>query len=315
MNLVGNQIFAIADGNSLTTFNDLAVNPVVVTYPAFQAPNIPANNIGFTWTAYPGIPYNIKYDIQVARDATFTSKIVDSTTFNGTAGTGLLTDPVAGTLYVYSAANASAFLPGSTYYYRVRVANTGGAPVVSKWSVTTPFTITLPSDVNPGINAPGRISPDNGAIGVSTSPALTWGSVAGVSSYEIVIATDSAFANVVDTKAGLTSTVYTPAVALKPGTLYFWQVRAINGVTPGAWVASAFTTATTSTGPVPTVTAPAPTITVNAPTPVVTVNVPTPQVTTIPGTSGTPAWAWVVIVIGAVLVIAVIVLIVRTRRV
>ena len=53
-----------------------------------------------------------------------------------------------------------------------------------------------------------------------------------------------------------------------------------------------------------------------APAPVEVTTVPAPDVTvTVPVTEITPAWIWAIIAIGAVLCIAVIVLIVRTRRV
>jgi hypothetical protein len=135
LNLIGNRLYAIAGGNSLMTFKDVATDPVTTTAPTANAINVPENNITFSWNAFSAIPYPVQYDVQVSRDDQFISNIIDTTT-NLDAG------PVSGTLLVYSASGNSSFLPGASYYYRVRVASTNpGSPLVSAWSTIVPFTI------------------------------------------------------------------------------------------------------------------------------------------------------------------------------
>jgi len=114
---------------------------------------------------------------------------------------------------------------------------------------------------------------------------------------------------------------------LQPNAVYWWEVRsvAMNGsggiATYGAWQVNTFTTgaapmSTTATPPV-TVTQTNLTITQTQP-PMTTVQstVTSVVVTQAAATQAIPAYLlWIVIVIGAILVIAVIVLIVRTRRI
>ena len=99
-------------------------------------------------------------------------------------------------------------------------------------------------------------------------------------------------------------------------TTYWWEVRAVNGTIVSPWsIVSFFTTAK---APVATSTTTAPQITVtnttvtytNPPATTITYTLPQPK-----ETQPIPSYLlWAVIAVGAVLVIAVIVLIVRTRR-
>ncbi len=305
LNVIGLNFYVIKAGASVRILTDLNKNPVATSFPVAGG-NVPTNNIYFTWVTYPSGVFNLVYDIQVSRDSGFVSNIIDSV-----STPTVLTGPVLGTMYVYTSA-VSAFVPGQTYYYRVRLGSDGATKrLLSPWSPVVQFTVALPADVNQGINAEGRISPTNGKTDVSVTTPLLWGAVDGATSYELQLADNATFANA-EVATGLTSTVYTPKAALKAGTTYFWKVRAVSATGNSAWVASAFITAAAA----PTVTAAptqvAPVITVNVPTqaPITVTQIPAPVTPPV-----TPAYIWFIIVIGAVLVIAVIVLIVRTRRV
>ena len=74
-------------------------------------------------------------------------------------------------------------------------------------------------------------SPAQGATGVSLTPALIWGSVTGVTSYDVYFGTSLAPPFVANT----TGTSYSPA-ALNPNTTYYWYLVSINagGSTPSA---------------------------------------------------------------------------------
>jgi hypothetical protein len=284
--LTGPVTSAPVDGSTVGTSLSLATGNVDV--------------VDFSWSpvGYTGA----KYTWQVAYDSGFTNLVSGGTgTTTGTSVTGLQ------------------LITGKKLYFRVKVSD----PMPSKWSKTIGFNTMISSDVNQGINAVGRISPDNGATSVSVTPAITWGAVNGAT-YDFKIGTDSTFAQTADSQTGLTTTVYSPATPLTPGKVYFWEVRAVSGTNVGQWVVSAFTTATTAapttpastTGPV--VTAPPVTVVVSQ----VPVTVPPAQITVAPANitvtttpPATPAYIWIIIAIGAVLVIAVIVLIARTRRV
>src|SRR5690606_34715722 len=76
-------------------------------------------------------------------------------------------------------------------------------------------------------------SPANGASGVSTGPTFSWQANATADAYEIEIATDSGFSNIVATDI-VEGTSYADATLL-PDTTYFWRVRAVNPCGDGAW--------------------------------------------------------------------------------
>jgi hypothetical protein len=60
----------------------------------------------------------------------------------------------------------------------------------------------------------------------------------GASTYEVQVATDSAFTNIVGSATGLTTPQWAVAPALSSGTTYFWHVRSVNLCGPGPWSVS-----------------------------------------------------------------------------
>ena len=138
-----------------------------------------------------------------------------------------------------------------------------------------PYSFT--TTITSGVAAPELLSPIAGAEGVALAPTFQWGGLGWASNYHIQVATDSAFSDVViDEELGNVQ-AYQPASDLSKNTTYYWRVKATSDAAESNCNMGTFTT-----GPEAGV--------------------------------GTPAWVWVVIVIGAILAIAVIVLIVRTRR-
>jgi hypothetical protein len=201
----------------------------------------------------------------------------------------------------------------------------------------TPFVLT---NIVPPPAAPALLSPVPGATGVPTNTGFSWTPVTGAS-YHFDISTSPTFATLLQPTVTITSNVY-GGVALAANTTYFWRVQSMSG-TPAqmsAYVVGTFTTA----APVTAITTTAPNITIQAPPPAIvnvpatTVNVapsPAPSVTinppvvnvaapaapvvnlTVPDpTQPIPTYIlWTIVLIGAVLGIALIVLIIRTRRV
>jgi serine protease len=82
--------------------------------------------------------------------------------------------------------------------------------------------------------APVLMAPANGSSGATIAPQFTWNAIVGASSYAIVIATDAAFSNIVDSATGLTDPNYTPASPLAYATVYYWRVYAVNACGDGA---------------------------------------------------------------------------------
>ncbi|MBA8883804.1 proprotein convertase P-domain-containing protein [Dokdonella fugitiva] len=104
-------------------------------------------------------------------------------------------------------------------------------------SATSQLVITTGS---PGAATP--TAPANGATGVTTSPTLSWGAGANSASYTVEIATDAAFASIVQTLPGITGTS-TAVTGLLPNTTYFWRVKGINTCGTTTSAVSSFTTA------------------------------------------------------------------------
>jgi len=76
--------------------------------------------------------------------------------------------------------------------------------------------------------SPTLTAPANGATSIGTVPVFTWAAVATASTYNIQVATDAGFSNIVASATGLSTTTWTSNIALSPTTEYFWRVRANN---------------------------------------------------------------------------------------
>jgi len=169
---------------------------------------------------------------------------------------------------------------GKTYYVRVKaVDQVPGDAIGSKWSKAVEFTIEPGVPVQVTYQAPQPLGPVPGATGVPLTPGFTWAPYLDSTKYEF--------------KLAVSTTAYKCEEKLDYGTSYFWAVRAVE---PAASALSPVASFTTEKAPPP------------PPPPPVEPPPPPPPVVT-------PAIIWAIIGIGAVLIIAVIVLIVRTRRI
>lgn len=122
-----------------------------------------------------------------------------------------------------------AVTPGT---YNITVTGTSGA-------TTNDEIVNL--TVLPG--APGSVnlsSPGNGATGISATPTLSWSAASNADTYDVQVATDAGFSNLVVNQSGVTGTSYTVSNALNANTLYHWRVRGVNGCGDGNY-SSAFT--------------------------------------------------------------------------
>jgi len=174
---------------------------------------------------------------------------------------------------------------GTKYYWKVRVAC--DQPYVSKWSDLRTFDTALKSTTD-------LCSPICGASDILPTTNYSWDAVIGATGYELQVVAASADGTV-DWTGAETHPSTTNAFASIPGlqysTVYYWRVRAVSAGAPSAWSECIFTTIAE---------------------PVVVE--PTPPVV-IEENEITPTWIWVIIGIGGALTIAVVILIVTTRRV
>jgi hypothetical protein len=147
-------------------------------------------------------------------------------------------------------------------------------------------------------------APEAGAtIPLTTNVPFTWASITGATSYNFVLSAKADMSSPLIT-ATAAGTAYTYTGTLTDGNAYYWQVTAMRESTvKGRSDVGTFIIKTT------TVAAP-PAVTVQAPPPAdVVVNVPPAE------PAPTPGYIWAIIAIGAILVVTLIVLILRTRRV
>ena len=332
---------------AITTLEDVltddspdATAPDSGSLQAMNAVSGEANDVAFNWNR---IAKATSYEFQLALDSDFEQVLVDR--YEDIPGNAAEPNAIDSTrekvVFIlgpnYGEANNSdkfVYMPGTTYYWRVRVAQDG--PVYSAWCATQSFTL---EELAPEALIAGILAPANGTTGVSLMPSFSWTPVAGTERYEFQLASDILFgpmSTIVSTVAGKAGIApITATNALDYNTTYLWRVRA-QYPQEGEWSALAnFTTMAEPVAPAPPVVQQPPVVVtqnpvpvIEMPAPVVNVQVPPPQQITIPAAQQitipaaaqqvtTPisgGYLLAIIIIGAVLVIAVVVLIVRTRR-
>ena len=300
--VAGSNVIYAVSGALLFTYGDTLSPSTATSVPAQVSPAngaiFPASGAAVvTWNAVTGA---LSYQYQYATRADWADVVVG-----------------AAVIAPFTSATITPLAAGVTYSWMVRVLT----PIVGPWSQAMTF-LTQLAPVAP--NAPGIVVGAAGTTGpggtaVALNPTFAWGSIGGATGYEFQLASDAAMtAFVIDAtgaKALPAITAYKWAgAALKNSATYYWRVRGISATSQTAWSnVNAFTTLD-----VPQALAP-PVIITQMPAP--TINIPAaPQATQIvipaqpPAKEISPTYIWAIIIIGAVLVIAVIVLIVRTRR-
>jgi hypothetical protein len=303
-----NKLYAIAQGLT-TPAPDMAGNTriaafddILATAATQSAPRdgtvLPGTSATFSWTSITS-PIGLTYRVQTSTDADF-ANIKDNTTTIGTSIT------------------FTGFTPGTTYWWRVRVDQVGANMLASKWSSKWTFTPQLGVITAGGqVGGPTLQSPVAGATDTPQRPTFSWAAVPGAETYELQLSTNPFFA-LSTSKGPLSHTTWTWDEDLTYGTTYYWRVRAVKGGTTFSdWSEAVFTVMDQPKPAQPIITIPpAP----PQPTPIITLPQPTVNVVVPPAPTPQPSPVtasviWGIIIIGAILVIAVIVLIVRTRRV
>jgi subtilisin-like proprotein convertase family protein len=163
---------------------------------------------------------------------------VDPTTFS-------VTGLPAGTSAVFNPVSATADGTNVT----VTISGIGGLSVgnypISLVGTSGPITQSTPVEFNvfdTNLNALTSLAPADGAT--SVDPALvnfSWNADTNATAYEIDIATDMAFSNIIDSAA-----VNDPSYSvsnLNVVTQYYWRVRAVNDCGSGPYAIASFTTA------------------------------------------------------------------------
>ncbi len=118
--------------------------------------------------------------------------------------------------------------------HAIRIQLTDGEEVVEQ-----AFTLTVVEGV-PGVVE--LLAPSNGAVDTATDVTVMW-QVPGASSFDLEVALDSTFSNIVREEIGLLTTTFDLS-SLDANTQYFWRVRGANEAGSTIWSAPyRFTTA------------------------------------------------------------------------
>jgi hypothetical protein len=285
----------------LWSFSDALVNSAPTLVAPATGSVMPVNvaqgmtyTINFQFKPPTYYPYIRYYQIQISTDNTFVDPLLNIVTGEDTTFSSTVTLQIG----VYGYDYYFEFLPDTTYYWRIRTAPTyywntstpKAGTVDSPW--TTAFSFKTAGQQVATINSPAR-----GATDVSTTPTYTWSETKGAVLYELEVSTDPNFDTTVLSVTSDKAFYQTSEdEALEYNTTYYWRVR----VPGGDWIYGVFTTMAEPTTPAPPITF--------APTVTTTQTIPGPEVPIIP-----TYILWIIIAIGGVLLIALIVLIVRTR--
>jgi len=200
--------FAVGyNGIILKTSTGGVTSPAV---PVLVSPVNNAINISLTpvliWNSAPAAE---TYTVQVSTVGNF-SIITDSATITATQR-----DVPSGKLQ-----------PNTSYFWRVRSNNSYGS---SGWSYIWVFT-TMGS-----LPPPVLLSPSNGTLVFTYTPALDWEDVSGATNYLVQISPSPAFSTITDS-ATVTASNYTiPYGKLNNSTLYNWRVCGKNSSGNGMW--------------------------------------------------------------------------------
>jgi len=230
-----------------------------------------------------------EYQVQIAKDPGFTLIVLDTGSFAPASSVS------PGAYYPAGGRSASPsslttwgnLEAGHTYYWRARVRQAAtGQHMLSPWSEVESFTIKSGAPASTTSYGVQPTYPNNSRNIYPVKPvSFSWSPLNNTTKYRFVLAKDAAMTEVVK-EAVVTTTAYNYDGELEYGRVYFWRVMALEP-TPSDWSAT-FSFQTEAAPPSPSAAPTSP-----------------PQ---------TPLWAWVVIVIGLILLCAIIVLIFRLRR-
>lgn len=134
-----------------------------------------------------------------------------------------LSSPVVNTNVAGNSYNYAGLSNNSTYYWAVRAKDSEGT---GSWSDTWSFGTQIP--------APTLLTPANNATNIGLIGSCTWTSVAEANTYQLQIATDNSFTNILFNQSGIVGTTgnYT---GLDNNKTHYWRVRAYKGSGAGLW--------------------------------------------------------------------------------
>ena len=271
-------------------YDDTLTGRVVATFPDDGASTGHTDYAILTWDALSG---STVYEYEVNTDSTFLG-------YEASASTS----QVAST-------KVTSLTSGSTYYWRVRTQI--GNRTYSRLSEARSFTLGLAAaEWHPFFDA-DNVAPKPGATGVPLKPTFQWNAASKATGYEFILADNAELATPIVSKT-VDNPIYVSEKELAYSKTYYWAVKAVGAASTSGWANGAFYTMEKPVKAAemsPIINVKPAEVNIPPPAPPKTV-LPQPP-TLVPVTLISPVYIWVIIGIGALLVIAVIVLIVRTR--
>ena len=212
----GDRLWALVGANGMVSLTDRLAAPVQLSSPPHQTAGT-GTETRLEWQTVGGAT---QYEWQISTDSGFGAMPAGSA--GVTAGTSV---------------SISGLKAGTVYHWRVRVTS----PVHGPWSTVSSFTTRafgLEVAPEPACPTPGATTP--------VRPLFQWKAVAGADMYDLLIATDPSFRDILvvrDGDAALPANAWQCDVDLAYGTTCFWKVRARTATSNSAWSqVSAFVT-------------------------------------------------------------------------
>lgn len=187
--------------SDIRMFGTKVDKPTLVS-PANNAIDVPLSGT-FTWNATPGAD---SYQIQVSTVNDFSTTVINQS-------------GITGTTYNYTALNNN-----TLHYWRVRGIKGGG---FGEWSNVFQFTTIQ-------LLPPNLVSPANNRVDVFFDVVLTWDTANQATAYDVQVATDINFVNIVATGNNLTVTQFS-LTGLLYNTVYYWRARSKNSLGTSNW--------------------------------------------------------------------------------
>jgi len=216
-----------SNGQTVSAWSDtwnFTTVPVAPGVPSLLSPanstiNLPLS-LELAWNQVSGAT---TYNLQVSNSSAFTTVLYNLTNLTGTTYT------------------VSGLSNNTTYFWRVSASNGAGAGSYSGiWSFATIAAIPP---------APILVSPAYGATDISINPLITWGSVNGITGYDLQVSPYSDFATYDINEQNTVATSY-QLHALYANRNYYWRVRSRNAAGVSPWAVSMFVTRPALSGPI-----------------------------------------------------------------
>lgn len=204
--------FTVVTGSAQTTTPPPSTSPAAfaLASPLNSAQNV-SSTVQLRWNASTNAT---SYRVRISTSASFSSLVLDRPNL-----TGITFNIPSGTL-----------LPATTYFWTVTASNTSSAATREATS-TFSFSTAASTTPTPGPTGPGAFAltaPANNSRGHTGVVTLAWSASEGATSYNVTLARDNAFTQVLTTGGATQTSFPLNGVALEPGVAYFWRVEARN---------------------------------------------------------------------------------------